>query len=118
MDIRIHLVLVEKMNFPPFEHAPIITEGIQDLSLGATKFLDLGIVFKCSKDSEKNFIPATMFHRCSKKKLEDIISYGEKSNLTTDAVKFEKTRRIKCIFELGEFWWLIIKFLKHNQGRG
>lgn len=53
MDIRIHLVLVEKMNFPPFEHAPIITEGIQDLSLGATKFLDIGIVFKCSKDSEK-----------------------------------------------------------------
>lgn len=62
IDVEIHPIFAKIMNFPPFEHAPFITKGIQYLSLRATSFPDLGI-FKISRDSEKFFIPAIAFHR-------------------------------------------------------
>lgn len=60
-DFEIHSTLSEKVKFPPFEHSNYITKGIQDLSLGATSFPALCIIFKPSRDSEKFFRPATAF---------------------------------------------------------
>lgn len=85
------------MNFPHFEYALTITEGIQNLSHRAKNFLKLGILFKISKDSEKFFILASMFHRFLKKQLEDTISYVENFKFTTDEVKYELTRRLKWL---------------------
>lgn len=114
IDAEIHVVHAKKMDFLPFEHAPFTTKGIEDLSLRATRFLELVIIFKISKDSEKHFIPTTVFHRCWKKQHANTISYVEKSKFTINELKFEITRRIKCIFEVSKFWWIIIKFLKLN----
>lgn len=60
IDVEIHLVPAEKLNFPPFEYDLKFTKGIHNLSLGATNFPKLVIVFKISRDSEKFFIPSTM----------------------------------------------------------
>lgn len=92
IDAKIYPVLEESMNFPPFEHAPVILKIIQDLSLGSTNFPDLGIILKITKDSEKISILSTLFHMFSKKQIEDTILYVEKSKFTTDEVKFELTR--------------------------
>lgn len=62
IDVEINSVLSEKMNFPPLETPKYITEWIQEMSLGATNFPKLGIIFKLSRDSEKFFLPDTSFH--------------------------------------------------------
>lgn len=115
IDVEIHSVLAEKMNYPPFEHPEYITDRIHHLSLGATNFPQLGIVFRLSRDSEKFFLPTTFFHHCFSKQLEGTLLMAQKSKKTTEEVRFEISQRIKWIVEVRNLWWLIIKFLKLNK---
>lgn len=52
IDAEICPILAKKMNFPLVEVAMKIIEGILNLSLRATYYHELGIVFKISIDSE------------------------------------------------------------------
>ena len=67
IDVEIHRVLHAKLELPPLEPLHFITEGIQELSVGATNNPYLGIIFCTIMGGPKNFLPARSFHRCSKK---------------------------------------------------
>lgn len=67
VDAEINSVLAAKIGLPLIDSPLAITEGIQEMSLGATNYPNIGIIFKLAKDSEKIFIPSSTFHRCLKK---------------------------------------------------
>ena len=56
IDVENHPVLAKKFNFPEFEPMPSLTDGIQDISLGATNFPELGVVYKRAQVGPKYFI--------------------------------------------------------------
>ncbi|CAI9271644.1 unnamed protein product [Lactuca saligna] len=91
---KIHPVLSNKFNFPPFEPVPDYTEGFQDMSLGATSYPKLGIVYKKAIDGPKFFIPVSIIHRLTKKQLDVTLASVQRSKHTTDVVKFEISSRL------------------------
>ena len=44
IDADIHPILAHKFDFPPFDYVQTITEGFQEINLGAKGFPELGIV--------------------------------------------------------------------------
>lgn len=74
IDVEIDFILAQKFDFPPFYQVPTITEGFQEMKLGATNFLELGIMYKKSQTSPKFFILVIAIHRLSKKQLEISLS--------------------------------------------
>ena len=49
-DAEIQPFLDNKFDFPTFEHVPNFTKGFQDMSLGATSYPELGVVYKKAQD--------------------------------------------------------------------
>ena len=78
IDEEIHPVLVKKFNFPPFEQVSTITEGFQEMSLGAASYPELGVVYKRAQDGPEYFIPVSAIHRLTKKQLDVYSSFSEK----------------------------------------
>ena len=115
IDAKIHHVLAHKFDFPPFDHVPTITEGFQEMNLGATSFPELRIMYKKSQNSPKYFIPVTTIHHLTKKQLDVTLTSVQRSKHIIEEVKFEISRMIKWLFEVRKLWWIIIKFLKMNQ---
>lgn len=66
IDPETYPFLADEMNFPLSEHASFVTKRIENLSLDATNYPELGIIFSLSKDRNKHFLPAFAFHRFSK----------------------------------------------------
>lgn len=73
IDAGIHPIIAAQFNLPPFNYPTMITKGIQEMNYRATSSLDLDIIFRTSKDAEKNFLPASVFHWCNKNQLEYIL---------------------------------------------
>lgn len=115
IDAEVYPVLSPKFNFPPFEPAPSFTEGYQDMSLGATNFPELGVIYKKANSDLKFFIPTTSMHRLTRKQLEVTLAAVQHSKFTTYEVMFEISRRIKWLEEVKKFWWILIKFLKLHK---
>lgn len=60
------------------------TEGIQKMKYRATNFQGLGIIFRMTKSTKKNFLPASSFHRCSNGQLEGVQNAISRSNYSTE----------------------------------
>lgn len=112
IDAEIYPSFAPKFEFPPFEPVPTFTNGFQDMSLGATNFPQLGVIYKRANIDLKYFIPASSLHRLTKKQLEVTLAAVQKSKFTTEEIKFEIVRRIKWLGEVRKFWWILIKILK------
>ena len=83
--------------------------------MGATNFLELGVVFKRVNNNVKYFVPITTMHHLTRRQLEVTLTSMQRSKHTTDEVKFEITRRITWLGEVRKFWLMLIKFLKLNK---
>lgn len=101
---EIQPVLAKKFKFPNFEPAPSFTEGYQNMSLGETDHPKLGVIFKKAQDGIKYFIPVTAMHRLTKKQLDTTLASVQRSNYTTEEVKFKITRSIHLLSEVRKFW--------------
>lgn len=84
IDAEIHPVLANKFNFTPFDLVPYYTKGFQDMSLGATSYSELGVVYKKAIDEPKYFIPASAIHCLMKKQLDVTLASVQRSKHTTD----------------------------------
>lgn len=114
IDAEIHHGLAIPVDLPSFEYPTMIIEGINEMNIGATNGPNVGIIFRTSKDTRKNFLPARVFLHCNKKQLEYILKLTKKSTFTTHEVKLKIERRIKWVYVLRKFWWLLIKFFKFD----
>lgn len=103
IDAEIHLVLTKKFNFTDFELALSFTKGYQDMSLKATNYLELGVVYKKANNDLKYFIPVTAIHWLTKKQLDTTFASVQRSKNTTEEVKFEITQRIQWLYEVRKF---------------
>lgn len=88
IDADIHPALAKKFDLPPLDPAPMLTEGYQERSLGATKFPDLVVIFKWKLNETKYFIPMTAMNRLTWKQLEVCQTAVQKSKHTTIEVRF------------------------------
>lgn len=64
---NIHPTIAKIVDLPPLDPAPMPTEGYEERSLGATNYLELGVIFKRKTDNVKYFIPMTVIHRLTRK---------------------------------------------------
>ena len=94
IDAYIYPVLAKKLDLPPLDPAPMLTEGYQEISLGATNFPDLGVIFKRKLNETKYFIPMTAMNRLTRKQIEVFRITVQKSKHTTAEVRFGILRRI------------------------
>lgn len=79
IDVEVYPIQARKFNFPDFESAPSFTKGYQEMSLSATNFLELGVIFKKSNSDVKYFIPVTSMHRLTRKQLEVTFALVQRS---------------------------------------
>lgn len=56
--VEIHQILENQVDLHPFKYPTMITKGIQEMNCGATNCPDLVIIFRTTKDTEKNFLHA------------------------------------------------------------
>lgn len=70
------------------------------MSLGATNFPKLGIILKLFRESEKFFLPAITFHRCSPEQLEGTLPMAQNSKHTTKEVRFRSVGESNGLMKL------------------
>ena len=103
IDADIHPALAKKFNLPPLDPAPMLTEGYQERSLGATNFPDLGVIFKRKINETKYFIPLTAMNRLRRKHLEVCRIAVQRSKHRTAEVNFKILRRITWLEDFRKF---------------
>lgn len=111
IDADIYPTIAKKFHLPPLDPAPMATEGYEERSLGATNYLELGVIFKRKTNNIKYFILMTAMHFLTRKQLDICRIAIEKSKHTTAEVKFEIIRTIDWLENIRKFWWILIKFL-------
>ena len=64
----------------------MIIIGIHNMKNRVTKFPKLLIIFRVVKSTEKNFLHASSFNKCSNSQLEGVLSVIDRSNYTNEEV--------------------------------
>lgn len=71
------------------------------MTLSATNFPELGVVYKRVHDGPKYFIPVTVIHRLAKKQLDTTLASVQQSKYIKDEVKFESKGESNGCSKLG-----------------
>ena len=111
IDADIYPNIAKKHELPLLDPTPMPSEAFEERPLGASNFLELGVIFKRKTDYVKYFIPTSAIHRLTKKQLDIYRTAVEKSKYTILEVKYEILRRITWLESVRKFWWILIKHL-------